>query len=185
MTKYRNASLSCSPRSLASIRSCAAGDLNASLPMAAPSAPCFPVLRHGQDDGCHAHRKKGLSSSRRPLPRQLQVGRRDRKNLGRAFDRSQALAGHIAFDEGWTRSSRSAPRSSRQTIDTPTQRSTTCFQRLEAYDGGGVARRTNAQSTIDDAFKRRLRFRVEFPMPDAEECLFCGARCRHPGHRST
>jgi SpoVK/Ycf46/Vps4 family AAA+-type ATPase len=28
---------------------------------------------------------------------------------------------------------------------------------------------TNNQSSIDDAFRRRLRFRIEFPAPDANE----------------
>ena len=41
------------------------------------------------------------------------------------------------------------------------------LQRLEAF-GGVVILTTNMRGNIDDAFVRRLRFVLEFPMPDAE-----------------
>ena len=41
------------------------------------------------------------------------------------------------------------------------------LQRMEAFDGVTVLT-TNFDKGIDDAFKRRIRFRVEFPFPDAE-----------------
>lgn len=41
------------------------------------------------------------------------------------------------------------------------------LQRMEAYDGIAVLS-TNLRRNLDDAFLRRLRFVVEFPLPDAE-----------------
>jgi AAA+ superfamily predicted ATPase len=41
------------------------------------------------------------------------------------------------------------------------------LQRIENFDGVAILT-TNMPSSIDDAFKRRLRFSVEFPFPDTE-----------------
>ena len=42
------------------------------------------------------------------------------------------------------------------------------LQRIEAYEGISILT-SNHEAAIDDAFKRRLTFVVEFPAPDAEE----------------
>jgi hypothetical protein len=42
------------------------------------------------------------------------------------------------------------------------------LQRMEEYDGM-VVLTTNLESEIDSAFKRRIRFKVHFPAPDAEQ----------------
>src|SRR4029079_11453786 len=42
------------------------------------------------------------------------------------------------------------------------------LQRLEHHDGI-VLLTTNAATSIDEAFQRRLRFRLEFPAPDPQE----------------
>ena len=41
-------------------------------------------------------------------------------------------------------------------------------QRLESFEGI-VVLTTNHGTSVDDAFKRRLRFRVDFPTPDEDE----------------
>jgi SpoVK/Ycf46/Vps4 family AAA+-type ATPase len=41
------------------------------------------------------------------------------------------------------------------------------LQKMEAYDGI-VILTTNLEQGIDEAFKRRLRFKIKFPFPDAE-----------------
>ncbi len=47
------------------------------------------------------------------------------------------------------------------------------LQRMEEFAGISILT-TNHDAAIDDAFRRRLSFRIEFPMPDAEErvCLW-------------
>jgi SpoVK/Ycf46/Vps4 family AAA+-type ATPase len=42
------------------------------------------------------------------------------------------------------------------------------LQRMETYDGISILT-TNFERAIDEAFKRRLRFRVHFPLPEADE----------------
>lgn len=42
------------------------------------------------------------------------------------------------------------------------------LQRMETFDGISILT-TNFERAIDEAFKRRLRFRIHFPMPEAEE----------------
>jgi SpoVK/Ycf46/Vps4 family AAA+-type ATPase len=39
---------------------------------------------------------------------------------------------------------------------------------MESYDGMTILT-TNFEKSIDEAFKRRLRFRLHFPVPDAEQ----------------
>ena len=39
------------------------------------------------------------------------------------------------------------------------------LQKLEEFDGISILT-TNRKDSIDEAFRRRLRFQIEFPMPD-------------------
>jgi len=113
-------------------------------------------------------KKLGLELFRVDLSRVVSkwVGETE-KNLGRAFDEAKRSQAILLFDEADSLFAK------RTEVKSANDRYANLevnylLQRLEAYDGV-VLLTTNAQSTIDDAFKRRLRFRVEFPMPDAEE----------------
>jgi predicted nucleic acid-binding protein len=89
------------------------------------------------------------------------------KNLARLFD--AASAGHAAllFDEADSLFAK------RTEVKSSTDRYANLevnylLQRMEAFEGITILT-TNLESSIDDAFKRRLAFRIAFPMPEAEE----------------
>ena len=89
------------------------------------------------------------------------------KNLARLFD--AAGAGHAAllFDEADSLFAK------RTEVKSSTDRNANLevnylLQRLEAFEGITILT-TNLESSIDDAFKRRLAFRITFPVPEDEE----------------
>jgi len=89
------------------------------------------------------------------------------KNLGRAFDEAKNSQAVLLFDEA------DALFAKRTDVKSSNDRYANLevnylLQRLEAFEGV-VLLTTNSQSSIDDAFRRRLRFRIEFPAPDASE----------------
>lgn len=89
------------------------------------------------------------------------------KNLGRAFDEAKNSQAVLLFDEA------DALFAKRTDVKSSNDRYANLevnylLQRLEAFEGV-VLLTTNNQSSIDDAFRRRLRFRIEFPAPDAAE----------------
>ncbi|HEX3760893.1 MAG TPA: ATP-binding protein, partial [Kofleriaceae bacterium] len=89
------------------------------------------------------------------------------KNLGRAFDEAKNSQAVLLFDEA------DALFAKRTDVKSSNDRYANLevnylLQRLEAFEGV-VLLTTNNQSSIDDAFRRRLRFRIEFPAPDARE----------------
>jgi SpoVK/Ycf46/Vps4 family AAA+-type ATPase len=89
------------------------------------------------------------------------------KNLARLFD--AAGAGHAAllFDEADSLFAK------RTEVKSSTDRYANLevnylLQRMEAFEGVTILT-TNLEASIDDAFKRRLAFRLAFPMPEEEE----------------
>ncbi|TMQ02617.1 MAG: ATP-binding protein [Deltaproteobacteria bacterium] len=89
------------------------------------------------------------------------------KNLGRAFDEAKNSQAVLLFDEA------DALFAKRTDVKSSNDRYANLevnylLQRLEAFEGV-VLLTTNNQTSIDDAFRRRLRFRIEFPAPDAAE----------------
>jgi SpoVK/Ycf46/Vps4 family AAA+-type ATPase len=89
------------------------------------------------------------------------------KNLGRAFDEAKNSQAVLLFDEA------DALFAKRTDVKSSNDRYANLevnylLQRLEAFEGV-VLLTTNNQTSIDDAFRRRLRFRIEFPAPDAGE----------------
>jgi SpoVK/Ycf46/Vps4 family AAA+-type ATPase len=86
------------------------------------------------------------------------------KNLGRVFDEADQSNGILFFDEADALFGRrsevkdSHDRYANIEIDY-------LLQRMEEYQGI-VILASNFQRNIDDAFRRRLRFLVEFPLPD-------------------
>ena len=89
------------------------------------------------------------------------------KNLARLFD--AAGAGHAAllFDEADSLFAK------RTEVKSSTDRYANLevnylLQRMEAFEGITILT-TNLEASIDEAFKRRLAFRIAFPMPESEE----------------
>jgi SpoVK/Ycf46/Vps4 family AAA+-type ATPase len=89
------------------------------------------------------------------------------KNLGRAFDEAANSQAVLLFDEA------DALFAKRTEVKSSNDRYANLevnylLQRLESFDGI-VILTTNHGTSVDDAFKRRLRFRIEFPTPDDAE----------------
>ncbi len=89
------------------------------------------------------------------------------KNLGRAFDEAANAQAVLLFDEA------DALFAKRTDVKSSNDRYANLevnylLQRLESFEGI-VLLTTNNQSSIDDAFRRRLRFRIEFPTPEPPE----------------
>ena len=88
------------------------------------------------------------------------------KNLGRVFDEAAKAQAIILFDEAdalfakRTEIKSSNDRYANQEINY-------LLQKLESYNGITILT-TNLSKSIDDAFRRRIRFIVDFPMPDAK-----------------
>jgi SpoVK/Ycf46/Vps4 family AAA+-type ATPase len=89
------------------------------------------------------------------------------KNLGRIFDeaaRSQAI---LLFDEADSLfSKRTAVKSSHDRY--ANLETNFLLQRIESFEGVCLLT-SNFESSIDEAFKRRLRFKIAFPFPSKEE----------------
>ena len=87
------------------------------------------------------------------------------KNLGKVFDEAAKAQAIILFDEAdalftkRTEVKSSNDRHANQEVNF-------LLQKLESYKGITILT-TNLSKSIDDAFRRRIRFIVEFPMPDA------------------
>ena len=89
------------------------------------------------------------------------------KNLGKVFDEATRVGAVLLFDEA------DALFGKRTEVKSSNDRNANLevnylLQRLEQHDGI-VLLTTNLASSIDDAFKRRLRFRIDFPRPEANE----------------
>lgn len=88
------------------------------------------------------------------------------KNLGKVFDEAAKAQAIILFDEAdalfakRTEVKSSNDRHANQEINF-------LLQKLESYNGITILT-TNLSKSIDDAFRRRMRFIVDFPMPDAK-----------------
>ncbi len=87
------------------------------------------------------------------------------KNLRRVFDAAEAGGAVLLFDEA------DALFGKRSEVKDSHDRYANLevsylLQRMEAYRGLAILT-TNLKSALDDAFERRLRFRVSFPFPDA------------------
>lgn len=88
------------------------------------------------------------------------------KNLRRVFDAAEAGGAVLLFDEADALFGR------RSEVKDSHDRYANLevsylLQRMEAYRGLAILT-TNLESALDDAFERRLRFRVAFPFPDAD-----------------
>jgi len=89
------------------------------------------------------------------------------KNLARLFD--AAAAGHavLLFDEADSLFAK------RTDVKSSNDRYANLevnylLQRMESFEGISILT-TNLESAVDDAFKRRLAFRIAFPLPEVEE----------------
>ncbi|MCW5804403.1 MAG: ATP-binding protein, partial [Deltaproteobacteria bacterium] len=89
------------------------------------------------------------------------------KNLGRLFD--AAAAGHVVllFDEADSLfAKRTEVRSSNDRY--ANLEVNYLLQRMEEFEGITILT-TNLEATVDEAFKRRLAFRIKFPVPEVDE----------------
>lgn len=88
------------------------------------------------------------------------------KNLARVFDEAEKAQVILLFDEADSLfSSRTEVKGSNDRF--ANMEINYLLQRMESYDGMSLLT-TNFEKSIDDAFKRRLKFKVDFPMPDAD-----------------
>jgi len=89
------------------------------------------------------------------------------KNLARIFDEATQNNAIILFDEAdslfakRTKVSSSVDRYANLEVNF-------LLQRMESFEGVTILT-TNFEASIDDAFKRRIRFKVHFPFPEATE----------------
>ena len=89
------------------------------------------------------------------------------KNLAKVFDAAEGANVMLLFDEADSLFSK------RTEVTTSTDRYANAeinylLQRVERFEGVCILT-TNFERSIDAAFKRRLAFRIEFPMPSAQE----------------
>jgi ATP-dependent 26S proteasome regulatory subunit len=89
------------------------------------------------------------------------------KNLAKVFDAAEGANVMLLFDEA------DALFSKRTEVSSSNDRHANAeinylLQRVERFEGVCILT-TNFERSIDAAFKRRLAFRIEFPMPDATE----------------
>lgn len=91
------------------------------------------------------------------------------KNLAKIFDEAKESHSIILFDEADSLfSKRTEVKSS---IDRYANLEVNfLLQRMESFDGISILT-TNFEKSIDEAFKRRLNFRIHFPFPDQEARL--------------
>ncbi|MDX9721288.1 MAG: AAA family ATPase [Myxococcota bacterium] len=87
------------------------------------------------------------------------------KNLGRIFDEAEGSQAMLLFDEADSLfAKRTSVKSSNDRY--ANLEVNYLLQRLESFRGVSILT-TNLASSLDDAFARRIQFKVEFPMPDA------------------
>ncbi|MBU0553460.1 ATP-binding protein [Myxococcota bacterium] len=89
------------------------------------------------------------------------------KNLARVFDEAERAQVILLFDEA------DSLFSSRTDVKGSNDRHANMeinylLQRMESYDGMSLLT-TNFAKSIDEAFKRRIKFKVDFPLPEHEE----------------
>ncbi len=89
------------------------------------------------------------------------------KNLGRIFDEAEQAQVILFFDEA------DSLFSTRTEVKGANDRFANMevnylLQRMEQYDGVSILT-TNFERGLDEAFRRRLKFRVHFPLPDADQ----------------
>jgi len=88
------------------------------------------------------------------------------KNLALAFDEAERGQLILLFDEADALfSKRTKQQSSHDRF--ANMEINYLLQRMEAYDGMTILT-SNKEKAIDEAFKRRIKFKVTFPMPDAK-----------------
>jgi hypothetical protein len=89
------------------------------------------------------------------------------KNLANVFDAAEAGHAILLFDEA---DSLFAKRTEvKSSVDRYANLEVNyLLQRMEAFNGITILT-TNLDSSIDDAFRRRISFRVDFPMPEMED----------------
>ncbi len=87
------------------------------------------------------------------------------KNLARVFDEAERAQAVLLFDEA---DSLFAKRTQVKSSNDRYANLEVNFllQRLESYEGVSILT-TNFATSIDEAFQRRIRFKITFPMPDA------------------
>ncbi len=89
------------------------------------------------------------------------------KNLGRIFDEASRSRAILLFDEADSLfSKRTAVKSSHDRY--ANLETNYLLQRIESFEGVCLLT-SNFEKSIDDAFKRRLRFKIAFPFPDKVE----------------
>ena len=89
------------------------------------------------------------------------------KNLGKVFDEAERAQVILLFDEADSLfSSRTEVKGSNDRF--ANMEINYLLQRMEAYDGMSILT-TNIEKSIDEAFKRRLKFKVDFEMPEPNE----------------
>ncbi|MCA9523780.1 MAG: AAA family ATPase [Myxococcales bacterium] len=89
------------------------------------------------------------------------------KNLGKIFDEASRGQAVLLFDEADSLFSK------RTEVKSSTDRYANLevnylLQRMEHFEGISILT-TNLESALDEAFTRRIRFRIKFPFPDAEQ----------------
>ncbi len=97
------------------------------------------------------------------------------KNLSRVFDEAERAQIILFFDEA------DSLFSSRTEVKGANDRFANMevnylLQRMENFDGMSILT-TNFERGIDEAFKRRLKFKVQFPLPDADQRAALWERC--------
>ena len=89
------------------------------------------------------------------------------KNLARVFEEAERAQVILLFDEADSLfASRTEVKSSNDRF--ANMQVNFLLQRMESYDGMTILT-TNFEASIDEAFKRRIRFWVTFPFPDAAQ----------------
>ncbi|MEL6182056.1 MAG: ATP-binding protein, partial [Myxococcota bacterium] len=89
------------------------------------------------------------------------------KNLRRIFDEAERAQAVLLFDEADSLfSKRTEVKSSNDRY--ANLEVNYLLQRMEQFKGVSILT-TNFESGLDEAFMRRIRFKIEFPMPDIEE----------------
>ena len=101
------------------------------------------------------------------------------KNLGRIFDEAAKAQAIILFDEA------DALFAKRTEVKSSNDRNSNMeinflLQKLESYNGITILT-TNLSKSIDEAFRRRLRFIIDFPMPDVSSRIALWKRMMPPG----
>ncbi len=101
------------------------------------------------------------------------------KNLGKIFDEAAKAQAIILFDEADSLfAKRTEVKSSNDRY--ANLEINFLLQKLESFDGMTILT-TNLSKSIDDAFRRRIRFIVDFPMPDVDARVKLWQRMMPPG----